>query len=360
MYTNVASMVPSWRIALLIGLFAVACSAEGSPESAGDEISEDSTPVAGYELLPRDLSKVVQSSGTIEPRERIRIKSHMEGVLTAVNIEEGDEVSRGDVLATSELSELRAQLRRAQAEAAAYRQRYKRRKPLVDSNAVRQDEVDELRSNLEIAESEVALWETRIELSRVTAPRDAVVTSRHVDPGGFVVAGEPIVDLVDVSKLRLPVRLSERDVVRIDTGQPVDVFVDAYPERSLGAVIRRVFPSADADSRRVTVEIELSDIPDDMTVQPGFLARVSLVVDRRRDVLAVPDQSLLASTSEDRFVYLVENDHLVRRDVETGVSRRNWTEIHEGLTAGDIIVGTKPTNLREGTRVHVSEWVEAP
>lgn len=152
--------------------------------------------------------------------------------------------------------------------------------------------------------------------------------------------------------------MSERDVVHLDPGQTIEVVVDAYPERKLEATIRRIFPTADADSRRVTVEIALSEIPEQMRVQPGFLARASIEVDRRPDALAVPGEALLASSPGDRFVYAVENDELVRRSVTTGVERRNWTEIVDGLDAGDVIVGTNPTNLREGTRVHVSEWVE--
>lgn len=161
-------------------VFVLACTAEGSPEPVDESEDEDSTPVAGYELEPRDLSKVVRTSGTVEPRERIRIKSPIGGVLKTLSVEEGDSVRRGELLAKSELSEMRAELRRAQAQVDAYQRRYDRRKPLADRDAVRQDEVEELQSSIEIAESEVELWQTRIELSKVSAPRDAVVTARHV------------------------------------------------------------------------------------------------------------------------------------------------------------------------------------
>ncbi len=349
------------RLLAFIGaaLFVAACSAEGSPGPASDDdADESSTPVAGYKLEPLDLSKTARTSGTIEAVERIRLKSQIGGVLTTLNVEEGDSVRAGDILATSELAELRAELRRAQAEATKFRRQYERKKPLVDREAIRQAEVDDLSSELEIAESEVELWETRIELSQVRAPKDAVVTERHVDPGGYVSADEPIVDLADLSTLVVPVRLSERDVVHLDRDQPVQIMVDAYPLRPLDGSIRRVFPTADADSRRVTVEVAIDELPDDMVVQPGFLARLSLPVDRRDEALAIPDAALLASSPDDRFVYVIEDDHLVQRSVTTGVARRNLTEVVDGLEAGDVIVGTNPTNLREDTRVHVSEWVE--
>ena len=336
----------------------VGCSAEGSPGPTTDEVDDDSTPVAGFEVEPRDLTKTVRSSATVEPVERIRVKAHAGGGLTRLEVEEGDRVSGGQLLAETELAEKRAELARARAEADKFRREYERKQPLVEREAIGEAEVEELGSDLEIAEREVELWETRIELARVEAPKDAVVAERHVDPGGYVSADAPIVDLVDISTLVLPVTMSERDVVHLDEEESVSVTVDAYPERPVEGSIRRIFPTADVDSRRVPVEIAVDEFPEEMAVRPGFMARVAVDVDRRPDALAIPGESLLASTPDDRFVYVVDDDELVRRSVTTGVERRNLTEITEGLEFGEIIVGNNPTNLEEGTRAHVSEWVE--
>lgn len=314
-------------------------------------------PVAGYEIEPRDLSRIARMSGTVEPVKQIRVKAYADGVLTTLNVREGDRVEAGELLAATELAEFRAELGRARAEINKLQQELERKRPLAEQEAIQSAEVEQLESDLEIAKRDADIWQTRIELGRMTAPRDAVVTNRYVDPGSSVSANEEVLELADMSTLVIPVRMSERDVGAIDREASLEVTVDAYPDHPLEATIRRVFPTADADSRRVTVELELGEIPEEIDVKPGYRARAAIEVDRRRDRVAVPSPSLLASDGDDQIVYVIENDELVERSVETGVERRNWTEITEGLQPGEVIVGTNPTNLREGTRVHVSQWV---
>ncbi len=337
----------------------VSCSAEGSPGASAPENSEeDSTPIAGFKLEPRDLSRHVRVSGTVEPVERIRIKSHISGVLSELGVEEGDSVRAGQRLASSDLGEMHAERRLAEAELAKLERQRERKKPLVETQAVRRAELDDLKAEIDVAQSQIELWDTRIELAEVKAPKDAVVATRHVDPGGYVASGEPIVDLVDVSTLVVPVTMSERDVVAIDADDPVEITVDAHDDERLQASIRRIFPTADAHSRRVAVELAIDEIPEQMVIKPGFRVRAIVEADARHDVLAIPDESLLASSPEERFVYAVDDDDkLVRRDITIGVQRRGMTEVVEGLEEGEIVVGIHPGDLSEGTLVHVTQWV---
>lgn len=351
---------PAVAVIAICGLtmWLMACEAEGTPGTSTPEVEEDSTPVAGFEVKAIDLSRTVQVAGTVEPVERVRLKAGVEGVLERVEVEEGDEIKKGALVARSDDSEMRAEKRRAQAILEKVKGKLERKKPLVEIEAVRRAEVDDLEAEIGVAEAEVDLWKTRIERSQITAPKDATVAERHVDPGGFVTSGEAIVNLVDLSTLVVPASMSERDVASVDSGDSVELSVDAEPGRSLEGSIRRIYPTADADSRRVPVEIAIDDIPEDVVVKPGFRARTSIDVDRRQDVLAIPDEALLASTPDDPFVYVIDDDELVRQPVTTGAERRNLTEITEGLEEDDVIVGTNPTNLSEEMRVHVSEWVE--
>ena len=339
-------------------LLVVSCSS-GESAPAPEDDGEDSTPVAGYEVETQDLSHTVRVSGTVEPDEWFRLKSHEAGVLTTLNVEEGDRVERGELLASTELSEYRAELERTRAEISQLQRQLERKEPLLEREAIQEAEIEDLRSEIEVAERQADVWDTRISLGELRAPSDAVVTTRYVDPGSSVSANEEVLELADLSTLLLPVRMSEREVVQLESGQVVEVTVDAYPERSLDASVRRVFPTADPDSRRVTVELALEELPGDMEIKPGFRARANIDIDRRQEMLAVPGESLLASDGDDEILYVIEDHELVERSVESGIERRNWTEITSGLEPGEVVVGANPTNLREGMRVHVSQWVDS-
>ncbi|MEX1121267.1 MAG: hypothetical protein WED82_03995 [Balneolales bacterium] len=131
---------------------------------------------------------------------------------------------------------------------------------------------------------------------------------------------------------------------------PALLFQDPY---------KRIFPSADADSRLISVEILLRTGQQDEVIRPGYLARVRLDADRRENVLAVPSESLLASTQDETFVYVINSENrLERRDVVSGIERRNWTQVLNGLEEGDVIVGGNPGNLRENLSVEVSRWID--
>ncbi|MEX0780088.1 MAG: hypothetical protein WD037_10140 [Balneolales bacterium] len=109
----------------------------------------------------------------------------------------------------------------------------------------------------------------------------------------------------------------------------------------------------------ISVEILLRTGQQDEVIRPGYLARVRLDADRRENVLAVPSESLLASTQDETFVYVINSENrLERRDVVSGIERRNWTQVLNGLEEGDVIVGGNPGNLRENLSVEVSRWID--
>lgn len=148
-------------------------------------------------------------------------------------------------------------------------------------------------------------------------------------------------------------------MVNLDEGQRAELTIDAYPEETFSGTIQRIYPSADDNSRLFTVEITMRAEQQDLVIRPGYLARIAVDGDRRENVIAVPSESLLASEQDDRFVYIInEDERLERRDVRTGIERRNWTQIVEGLEEGDRIAGANPSNLREEMLVNVTRWVE--
>jgi len=133
----------------------------------------------------------------------------------------------------------------------------------------------------------------------------------------------------------------------------VAIRLDAYPGAELSGRIRRIFPSADAASRLVPVEVMLDSVPDGVEVRPGFLARVEFALETRSGVLAVPAAAVGVSDAG-QFVYVVAADTLSRRPVETGLTTEGWIEVTSGLAAGERVVSSGHVNLRQGAAVRVS------
>jgi membrane fusion protein, multidrug efflux system len=166
--------------------------------------------------------------------------------------------------------------------------------------------------------------------------------------------------VADVSTLVVRVGVTDAHAAGFTVGQPARITVDAMPGRTWEGTIRRIFPSADPDTRLHPVEFALAPGGDGPPPAPGYMARVRIDADSRPDVLAVPNEALLASAGQSPFVYVVEDERLVRREVVPGASRGDWTEMVEGLAAGDLVVASNPGSLREGMLVRVIERIAPP
>ncbi len=340
-------------LALVVAGLLGACASED--DSVGNTERVPSSPVAATEIQVRDLSRELRVSARVEPRTRIRLASRPAGTVQAVHYEEGDRVSAGDVLLELDMAEERAELARAEAQEEDARIRYRRAAELRERGVISPAEYDAARVSLLVAESNRRLWQSRVGFGQVTTPRDAVVTAKYVEPGDGVDAQMVLFELAAMDTLVLRPALSELDVVHLEAGQPVRVRLDALPELELDASVRRIFPAAEAVSRLVTVEIALPGDAFERGVRPGYLARALMTVDSRPEAIAVPS----AAVGEDgdvRYVYVIEEDTLHRREVETGVTRARLTEIVDGLEAGEVVLATNPIDMRDGQRVRIVGW----
>jgi membrane fusion protein, multidrug efflux system len=343
--------------ALILGFGLTACG-NGNTQETGtdaDPRAERTTPVAAVEIQPRDLSRQISLSGTVQPRNHIRLAGRTSGTVDAVHVEEGDTVERGALLAELDMSEPRAELARAQAIRAEAELEYRRAAQLRGDRVISAAEYQRAQAALEVADSEVRLWQTRVDFGRITAPMDAVITARHVDPGEAVQAHETLFELAVMDALVIRMGVSELDVAHLRTGRSVPVRVDALPELEIDGRLRRIFPMADSVSRLITVEVALPASAAGNGVRPGYLARVRLNVDERPDAIAVPSAAL-GEDGDTRYVYVIRDERLHRREVEPGVTRGPWTEIVSGLDPGEIVLATHPIDMRDGQRVRIVGW----
>ena len=331
---------------------AVACSGGGSADAqpAGGRGADRTTPVAVAAVAPRDLARTVTVTGTVEPVRMIGVNSLLAGTVLVLHVQEGDRVRSGQLLAELDVRETRAQFERAQAVLANAQTVFERNQQLAATKIITDAEFEQSRSAYDVAKSDAALWRTRVEFSRITAPSAGLVTAKLVEAGTAVSPNQRVFDLADVSLLVVRVQVSELDVVFVQAGAEVDVVLDAYPASPVKGHVRRVFPSADAESRLVPVEVALDRFPEGVRARPGFLARVSFLLDKRPAALVVP-AAAIGVGEEGQFVYVVDGDSLVRRAVTLGITTEGLVEIRRGLSAGERVVTSGHTNLRPGIRV---------
>lgn len=229
----------------------------------------------------------------------------------------------------AELALLKAQLADAQREYENYK------------NGAPQNEVDAI-------EAQIAAAEAALEMAHLVAPFDGTVTVVSIKPGDQVSPGSAGIRIDDLSHLFIDVSVSEVDINRIQTGQPVTLTFDAIQGKEYEGFVTEV-AVVGTDIQGVvefTVTVELTDADED--VKPGMTAGVNIVVEELQDVLLVPNRAVRVVDGK-RVVYVLKNGSMQRVEVELGATSESVSEVIDGgLKEGDQIILNPPTMIESG------------
>lgn len=297
------------------------------------------------------VARTAAVSGAVEPLRRVFVNSQMSSEVVAVRVEEGDAVRAGGVLARLDDRQLQAELASAEASYEVAEAAYRRAEQLREGEVITQAEYDEERTAYAAARARLEQLRTQLEFTVIRAPASGVVTERAVEVGNVVSPQTRLFTIDDISTMVVRVRVSELDVVHLLSGTEVGVVLDAFPDRPLTGRIRRVFPSADPDTRLVPVEVAFEG-EGARLARPGFLARVTFRLEAREGVILVPSEATLSQGGRES-VFVVEEGRAYRRPVTTGLVAEQRVEIRDGLEAGDLVVVEGQNGLRDGAAVRV-------
>jgi RND family efflux transporter MFP subunit len=249
-------------------------------------------------------------------------------------------------------TEISAQLSSAEANYQLALGNLQRAERLRERQVMTEAEYQRDRAALTAAEAQRDQLRARLGYATVRAPITGVVTEKNVEAGDVVGVQTRLFTIADVSTMVVRVRVSELDVVHLAAGNAVDVLLDAFPGRVLEGRIRRVFPTADPQTRLVPVEVAITG-SDARVVRSGFLARATFALGARENVLLVPAAAIVKDASGGEAVYVVQDDRAERRLVRTGMTSEGRVEVREGVRAGELVVVAGANNLRNGAIVRV-------
>lgn len=342
------------RIAGLAGLLALAaCGGDqqtqtaraGGPGGPGERV-----PTVEVQVVARgSIARQVTVAGTVDPLRVIGVNAQIAGALTTVNVQEGDLVRRGAVLARVDDREIAAQLAAAEAAFEVAEAAFERAQQLRERRVITLPEYERDRTAYTAARAQVEQLRTRVGYSSINAPATGVITEKHVETGDVVGNQSRLFTIADISQLVVLAGVSELDVVDLQQGDPVSITLDALPNRQLSGRIRRIFPVGDPTTRLVPVEVVL-DAQSARLARPGFLARITFDLATSNNVLLIPASAVLGGEGAEA-VFVVENNTAVRRTVSTGLTSQGRIEVLSGLTEGDNVVVLGHNTLRDGMTV---------
>lgn len=274
-----------------------------------------------------DIATIISATGTLNPLNEVQIGSQVSGIISQIDVDTNDVVSKGQVLAKiddkkilQELSRYEAQLKSAKAQLNSLtstlkdkkwqferlQKLYKQSKGKYPSYAdvqsaqvayeIAKAEIESKRGN--IAEIEANIKGVKIDFDNtiITSPIDGVVLTRSVDVGQTVAASFSAPELFkvaqDLKEMKLVVQIAESDVGKIALNQPLSFSVDAYPHRKFFAKVDKVNYGSTTTDNIVSYEVTINVDNKDLSLRPGMSATADIIVAEKKNVLLLPVSAL--------------------------------------------------------------------
>jgi HlyD family secretion protein len=356
------------------------------------------------------VEEKILRTGDILPSTQVTIYSKVQGWVENINVREGDRVKEGQVLVTLDIREAEAAVGQAQANLEAARARVRQVKAtaeetvqsqiqqtranmdlaeadlrrfqeLFEKNFVARQQLDEARTRYNVAkaaydlalnslrqktwENDFALAEAQVRQARaaldlaqaqlqnliILSPMNGGVTKRYVDPGTMVKDTTPILNLMDLSEMKMVVNVIEREFIHLKKGQAAKITVTAFPERTFTGRIEIITPALELQSR--TAEIQISIPNPGFLLKPGMFGRAEILLRSNPQATLVPVQSVVTEVNQD-YVFVLQGEKVARRPVRKGVALDTAVEILQGVTPGEKVVTAGQAMLKDGSPVRLS------
>jgi RND family efflux transporter MFP subunit len=360
-------------------------------------IAAEAPAVAVAKVQTGSLSRDVVLTAEFKPYQEVDVMAKVAGYIKDIQVDVGDRVRAGQLLATLEIPEMGADLQhasasvdQAQAETARARDELQRAQSAHQMThlsfqrlsgvaaqrpgLIAQQEIDDAQSKDLVSEAQVASAKSALDVAgqqvhvhaadvqrvkmlmdytRVTAPFAGVVTKRYADNGAMIQAGTasqtqamPVVRISDNSRLRLVLPAPESVVPSVRNGESVEVHVPTLNRSFPGRVARFTGKVAPA-TRTMDTEVDVEN--PSMVLMPGMYAEVNLTLAHSGNVLTIPVTAL--DQGQGQVMVVTPNNRVEVRKIQVGLESADKVEVRSGLNEGDLVVIAGRANLHAGDEV---------
>lgn len=328
-----------------VALAVLLSACEKPPEEKKEEAA---VPVEIAPVQAGVIEAAYRGTATLEAEEEATVMAKTGGVIEQILVEEGNRVSAGQTLARLETDKLRLELARAKAAADKLEQDFKRNESVYQRNIISREAYERTKFELEGARAAVDLAQLALKESEIRAPFDGVITARFIKRGNTIQPGVQAFRVTKLDRLQANLHVPERDIHKLRAGHPVKLSVDAWPDKMFDGEIIRVNPVVDASSGTVKVTAQMKSGQPEL--KPGMFGRVEILYDKRDNAILVDRDAVLTEDAQ-QSVFVVDAGKARRRLIKTGYSDAYNYEVLEGLKAGEKVVTTGQSNLKDDAKV---------
>lgn len=349
-----AGSAPADEVAKKVG------KSEGSPAKGdGPQAKGDGPPAKGgprgpasieiQAALNKDLADIASAVGTLRANETVVLRSEVAGRIAYLAFKDGETVSKGHTVLKLDAAVQEAELAQAKAELALGQTNFDRSKDLAQRKFVSDSALDQAAANLRVLEAKFQLAKARLDRTVIRAPFSGQLGLRNISLGDYVKEGTDLVLLEDVVSLKIDLRLPERYLGRLKKGQPIQVLIDAFSDKTFKAQVEATDIQVDANGRFVLVRGVMANPGG--SLRSGMFARASLTLAERKGAVMVPEEAITPIGNE-LFVWLAIEGKAKRVKVQTGLRQDGLVELIGDVRGGDqVVIAGQQRLMRDGQEV---------
>ena len=341
-------------ISIAVGILflgTISCTSKKDETTTEKQDVKQAVPVKTARVNRQSVVKTIEYTASLIPFEEVYLAPATPGKIKKINVEIGDHVSKGQIVAAMDPTNLElARLNLINLET-----NFKRLDTLKKTNTIADQQYDEIKTAYEAAK---VSYQFLLDNTEIKVPFDGIISGKYFEDGenfsgaSNTQAGKSaIVTIVQIKHLKALIGLPASYFPETKQGMKVNINSNIYPDETFDGEVYNIYPTIDNATKTFTIEVKINN--PDLKLRPGMFAKMQLNMGKG-DAILVPMIALIKQTgTDDMYLFVNENNIAVKKPVKTGRIIDDKTEIVEGLKVGDEIVVSGQNKLENQSPITI-------
>jgi membrane fusion protein (multidrug efflux system) len=308
--------------------------------------------VSTFTVEPLPIQGNLNVPAVLSPNEEANISAAAAGRITSLSIELGSKVSKGQVIGKVDVKQKELNLKSTELNVEKLGNDYERDKILLQGNAATESAVTKSKYDYESNKIQADLIKQQIQDGNIVSPINGIITNKKLVAGEYVNVGAQIASVVDVSKLKAFVFVSEMDVFKLKQGDQVKVTTDIFPGTAFKGTITFINPKGD-ENHNYQIEIAIAN-NNTAQLKAGIYVIAEFNVGGNTNVLQIPKRALVEGV-KNPYVFIASGAKAVKRKISVGREIGENIEVLGGLTKGEQVITDGQINLIDGSKIETAK-----
>lgn len=346
-------IIPCALLLVLAAMIYTGCGNDNGKTENKDstKINEKLPIVKVMEVNTSSFSENLKIVGIVKPNASAKISSEEGGLITMLNKEKGSYVRKGEIIVRIKKDVELATMDQNEAQIELARMNYEKQKQLYEDNATTEIQYLTAKWQYEAALRSQDILKQRLKTGFVRSPISGFVNEKYMNRGEMSAPGMPIVNVIDVSSVKISAGVPERFVDQVKIGQPVRITIDVIPGAEFTGKINYIAPSLSTSNR--TLEIEIIIENRDKIIKPEMSANVEIIQSFNPDAIVLPQDYIVDFGENNKYVFVLEGDIAKKRMITIGGREKNNVLIASGLSKGEKLIFEGFQQLADNDKVQI-------